>query len=126
MYFRPPGGIGADVVRVFEARSLFRKPVAGLEPNIAHVEGALEAIALDPLASLSGEGLESLVSAPLTTWTQWTCARCHSIVPHKDWTCPVCGYTRMCRTVIAAVTWRSDAGDGSGALVRLLDVLRVQ
>ena len=54
VYFRPPGGIGADVVRLFEALGLFREPLAGLEPQLAHVEGALEEIALDPLASLVG------------------------------------------------------------------------
>ena len=42
------GGIGADVVRLFEALGLFREPLAGLEPQLAHVEGALEEIALDP------------------------------------------------------------------------------
>ena len=62
VYFRPPGGIGADVVRLFETLGLFREPLAGLEPQLAHVEGALEAIALDPLAALSGERLEALVS----------------------------------------------------------------
>ena len=62
VYFRPPGGIGADVVRLFEALGLFREPLAGLEPQLAHVEGALEEVALDPLASLSGERFEVLVS----------------------------------------------------------------
>ena len=62
VYFRPPGGIGADVVRLFEALGLFREPLAGLEPQLAHVEGALEVIALDPLAALSGERFEALVS----------------------------------------------------------------
>ena len=61
VYFRPPGGIGADVVRLFEALGLFREPLAGLEPQLAHVEGALEEVALDPLASLSGERFEALV-----------------------------------------------------------------
>ena len=62
VYFRPPGGIGADVVRLFEALGLFREPLAGLEPQLAHVEGALEEVALDPLSSLSGERFEALVS----------------------------------------------------------------
>ena len=43
VYFRPPGGIGRDVVRLFEALGLFREPLAGLEPQLAPVEGALEA-----------------------------------------------------------------------------------
>ena len=61
VYFRPPGGIGADVVRLFEALGLFREPLAGLEPQLAHVESALEEIAVDPLASLSGERFAALV-----------------------------------------------------------------
>ena len=55
VYFRPPGGIGRDVVRLFEALEIFRDPLAGLEPQLAHVEGALEEIALDPQASLSDD-----------------------------------------------------------------------
>jgi ATP-dependent helicase HepA len=62
VYFRPPGGIGADVVRLFEELGLFREPLAGLEPQLAHIEGAVEEIALDPLASLSDERLAALVS----------------------------------------------------------------
>ena len=49
-------------MRLFEALGLFREPLAGLEPQLAHVEGALEEVALDPLASLSGERFEALVS----------------------------------------------------------------
>jgi ATP-dependent helicase HepA len=62
VYFRPPGGIGADVVRLFEALGLFREPLAGLEPQLAHVEGALEDVAVDPLASLSGDRFDALVA----------------------------------------------------------------
>jgi len=62
VYFRPPGGIGADVVRLFEALGVFREPLAGLEPQLAHVEGALEEIALDPQASLTDEWLDGLIA----------------------------------------------------------------
>jgi ATP-dependent helicase HepA len=61
VYVRPPTGIGADVVRLFETLGLFREPLAGLEPQLAHVEGALEEIALDPSGSLSAERFEALV-----------------------------------------------------------------
>jgi ATP-dependent helicase HepA len=61
VYFRPPSGIGADVVRLFETLGLFREPLAGLEPQLAHVEGALEEIALDPSGSLSEERFDALV-----------------------------------------------------------------
>jgi ATP-dependent helicase HepA len=61
VYFRPAGGIGRDVVRLFETLGLFREPLAGLEPQLAPIEGALEQIALDPDASLSDERLAELV-----------------------------------------------------------------
>ncbi len=61
VYFRPPAGIGLDVVRLFEALGLFGEPLAGLEPQLAPVEGALESIALDPDASLSDERFRALV-----------------------------------------------------------------
>ncbi len=61
VYFRPPAGIGSDVVRLFETLGLFREPLAGLEPELAHVDGALDEIALDPSGSLSAERFETLV-----------------------------------------------------------------
>ena len=42
VYFRPPTGLGRDVVRLFEGLGLFREPLAGLETQLAHVQGALE------------------------------------------------------------------------------------
>src|SRR6185503_3796567 len=42
VYFRPPAGIGADVVRLFEALGLFHEPLAGIEPQLAPVEAAIE------------------------------------------------------------------------------------
>jgi ATP-dependent helicase HepA len=62
LYFRPQAGIGRDVVRLFEALGLFSEPLAGLEPQLAPIEGALERVALDPNASLSDEGFEGLVA----------------------------------------------------------------
>ena len=62
VYFRPPGGIGRDVVRLFEALGLFHEPLAGLETQLAHIEGALEEIALDPDASLSDERFTALIA----------------------------------------------------------------
>ena len=62
IYFRPPGGVGADVVRVFEQLGAFREPLAGLEPQLAHVEEALENLADDPQSSLAPEAFEALVS----------------------------------------------------------------
>ncbi|HXG90311.1 MAG TPA: helicase-related protein [Vicinamibacterales bacterium] len=62
VYFRPPAGIGRDVVRLFEALGLFGEPLAGIEPQLALVEGALEEIALDPEASLTDDQLQALVA----------------------------------------------------------------
>ena len=61
VYFRPPDGIGADVVRLLEALDVFIEPSAGLEPQLAHVERTLEEIALDPAASLTDARLETLI-----------------------------------------------------------------
>jgi ATP-dependent helicase HepA len=62
VYFRPPAGIGADVVRLFETLGLFREPLAGLEPQLVHVEHAIGELALDPAASFSPERLDTLAS----------------------------------------------------------------
>ena len=62
VFFRPPRGIGRDVVRLFETLGIFREPLAGLEPQLAHVERAIEELALDPLASLSDQRLEAVVA----------------------------------------------------------------
>ena len=62
IYFRPDSGIGAVVVRVFERLGLFREPMAGLEPQLVHIESALEQIALDPDASLSDAQVDQLIA----------------------------------------------------------------
>jgi ATP-dependent helicase HepA len=62
VYFRPPHGIDADAVRLFEALGVFREPLAGLEPQLAHIEAALEEIARNPDASLTDEWLNELVA----------------------------------------------------------------
>jgi ATP-dependent helicase HepA len=62
VYFQPPDGIGRDVVRLFEELRLFHEPSAGVEPQLAQMEGALEDMALDPLAALTDARLASLVS----------------------------------------------------------------
>jgi ATP-dependent helicase HepA len=62
VYFRPPGGIGRDAARLFEALGLFREPLAGIEPQLAPIEQALQRIALEPNASLSDDELAALVA----------------------------------------------------------------
>jgi ATP-dependent helicase HepA len=63
VYFRPAAGIGADVVRLFERLGLFREPIASVEAQLSHVEGALEEIALDPDAELSDADIDRLIAA---------------------------------------------------------------
>ena len=62
VYFPPPSGIGTDVARLFEALGLFKEPVAGLEPQLARVEAALEAAALGERGSLAPERFDALVA----------------------------------------------------------------
>ncbi len=62
VYFRPPGGIEAFVVRLYEALGVFREPLAGLEPQLAHVEGALEQMAREGDVALTDERLDRLVA----------------------------------------------------------------
>jgi ATP-dependent helicase HepA len=70
VYFRPPSGIGADVVRLFERLGLFREPIAGMEPQLARVEGALEQIALQPDAPLSDAQIDGLIADAQTARTR--------------------------------------------------------
>jgi ATP-dependent helicase HepA len=62
LYFRPASGIGRDVVRLFERLGLFREPMAGVEPQLAHLESALEDMALDPDARLSDVQIDRLIA----------------------------------------------------------------
>jgi len=61
VHFVPPSGIGRDVVRLFDALSLFREPVAGLEPQLARVEAAIEKAALTPAGTLDEATFGALV-----------------------------------------------------------------
>ncbi len=62
VYFRPSSGIGADVVRLYERIGLFRAPIAGIEPQLAHVEAALEARALDRSTPFTDGAMDALLS----------------------------------------------------------------
>lgn len=70
VYFRPASGIGADVVRLYERIGLFREPIAGLEPQLAHVEAALEALVLDRSAALTDEAIDLLLADARTARTR--------------------------------------------------------
>jgi ATP-dependent helicase HepA len=46
VYPRPPGGVGARVVRLYEALGLFHSPLGGLDRELSGVEAAIEKLAL--------------------------------------------------------------------------------
>jgi ATP-dependent helicase HepA len=82
VYFRPDAGIAADVVRLYEAIGLFREPLAGLEPQLAHVEDALAEIAVDPAGTLTDETLERLIAEARAARTRIQEAAYHQL--HRD------------------------------------------
>ena len=102
VYFRPPTGIGADVVRLFEALGVFREPVAGLEPRLAHIEAALEEIALDPDASLTEAQFTSLLSEARAARTRVGEAAYQQL--HRD---PY--HSRMAASILSRVPRELDA-----------------
>ena len=61
VYFQPADGLGALVARLFERLGLFREPLAGLEPELQGVEGALEAAALGSSELRSVAAMGSIV-----------------------------------------------------------------
>lgn len=62
VYFRPPTGIGASVVRLFERVGLFREPIAGIEPQLAQVEAALDDAALSMEPDLTTAQIDRLLA----------------------------------------------------------------
>jgi ATP-dependent helicase HepA len=82
VYFRPPAGIGRDVVRLFETLGIFREPLAGLEPQLSHVEAAIEELAVDPTAALSAERLDAIVAEARAARTRIREAAFHQL--HRD------------------------------------------
>ena len=70
VYFRQASGIGGDAVRLIERLGIFREPIAGLEPQLAHIERALEDTALDPSAPLSDARIEELIADAHAARTQ--------------------------------------------------------
>ncbi|MCP3961495.1 MAG: DEAD/DEAH box helicase family protein [bacterium] len=46
VYFRPPGGLGRAIVRLYEKIGLFKEPLGGLERELRHVAHEVERVAL--------------------------------------------------------------------------------
>ena len=70
VYFVPPSGIGRDAARLFAELGLFREPVAGLEPELARVEAALEKAALGPSGTLDDATFAALVAGARAAQTR--------------------------------------------------------
>lgn len=70
VYFKPAGGIGADVVRLYEKVGVFREPLAGFEPQLAEVEQAIARIARTPGASLTDEEIDRILAAAFAARTR--------------------------------------------------------
>jgi len=62
VYFRPSSGVGAAAVRLFEQLGIFREPMAGLEPQLAGIEGVLKEVARDPEAVLTDARIDEVLA----------------------------------------------------------------
>jgi len=67
VYFRPPDGIGRDIVNVFEALRLFSQPVAGMEPQMRMVTDALERLATQSFGTPPTDTPAALARTVFTT-----------------------------------------------------------
>ena len=70
VYFRPPAGIGRDVAHLLDTVGVFQEPLAGLEPQLVHIEQAIEDTALDPAATLTPERIDALLDAARSARTR--------------------------------------------------------
>jgi ATP-dependent helicase HepA len=70
VYFRPPAGIGLDVVHLLESVGVFQEPLAGLEPQLGHIEQAIEDTALEPGAVLTPAQIDALLDAARSARTR--------------------------------------------------------
>ncbi len=61
VYFRPPGGLGRAVVRLYEAIGLFVQPLGGLERELRHVARAIASTALDGAGEIAQSTFDNLL-----------------------------------------------------------------
>jgi ATP-dependent helicase HepA len=69
-YFAAPGGIERDVALLYRELGLFREPLAGLEPELARVEAALEVAALSASGRLSRRRFDTIVAGARAAQTR--------------------------------------------------------
>ena len=70
VYFPATGGVDRDAARLYEDLGLFREPLAGLEPELARVEAALEMAALSPPGTLPKKRFDAIVAGARAAQTR--------------------------------------------------------
>jgi ATP-dependent helicase HepA len=79
VYFRPPGGIGAAVVELYESLGLFREPLGGVERELAGVQAAIDHAALDERERPPRETFAAIVGEAREAYTRVQEAAYHEL-----------------------------------------------
>jgi ATP-dependent helicase HepA len=82
VYFRPPSGLGAAVVSLYEALGLFRRPLGGLERELADVESSLDELALSSADGFGMARFDAIVSDTREAYDRVRRAAYHEL--HRD------------------------------------------
>jgi ATP-dependent helicase HepA len=82
VYFRPPSGIGAAVVELYESLGLFSRPLGGLERELAGVEAAIEELALSATPFDGPAHFRAIVSETRAGWARIERAAYHEL--HRE------------------------------------------
>ncbi|HZE88165.1 MAG TPA: SNF2-related protein [Verrucomicrobiae bacterium] len=82
VYFRPPGGLGAAIARLYEEIGLFRAPMGGLERELAHVGAAIERAALEESGEIAPTLFAGVVQEARDARTRVQEAAYHEL--HRD------------------------------------------
>ena len=82
VYFRPPAGLGAAEVHLYEALGLFNKPLGGLERELAGVEAAMEELALEAGVDGDRQRFATLIDTARRAWDRVQEAAYHEL--HRD------------------------------------------
>ncbi len=61
VYFRPPGGLGRAIVRLYEKIGLFSEPLGGLERELRHIAREIEREALKDSAEIPRDAFDAVL-----------------------------------------------------------------
>ncbi len=81
-YFKPPSGIGAAVVDLYESLGLFRHPLGGLGRELAAVEAAVEELALSDADINDASHFQAIVEGAREAYDRVESAAYHEL--HRD------------------------------------------